>query len=175
MIISDYGHGLFTEKIAKVLMNSKKIAFLNAQVNASNHGYHSLLKYQNVNFVIINENELRHEMRNKSDSIECLAKKIIVKRNINSIVVTRGNSGSFMLRNNGKITYCPAFASKVVDKVGAGDAMLALIALCQKNNLADDLTLFISSVGSAISVENFANNYKLESSSFLRRIESMLK
>ena len=65
VIISDYGHGLITKKIGKLLCKSSKFLALNAQVNASNIGYHTIQKYKNVDCVIINETELRHELRDK--------------------------------------------------------------------------------------------------------------
>ena len=71
--MSDYGHGLITEKIAK-LISQKKIFFsLNAQVNAANLGFHSLSKYRNIDALIINESELRHEMRDKNSDIDKLS------------------------------------------------------------------------------------------------------
>ena len=54
-------------KLQKRLLLKKYIA-LNAQVNASNIGYHDLLKYNNIDSLVINETELRHEMRNKDDT-----------------------------------------------------------------------------------------------------------
>ena len=44
-------------------------------------------------------------------------------------MATRGNQGATMYNNvSKKFITCPAFASKVVDKIGSGDAMLALSA-----------------------------------------------
>ena len=79
-----------------------------------------------------------------------------------------------MVRNK-KIIYCPAFAGKVVDKVGAGDTMLAIISLCIKMNLPDDLTLFLGSLAGSFSVENMANSKFLDKEKMLRQIESLLK
>jgi len=39
VIVSDYGHGLITKKLAKILCKNSKFLALNAQVNASNIGY----------------------------------------------------------------------------------------------------------------------------------------
>ena len=55
---------------------TKKSKFLaaNVQINAANKGYHSLLNYKKVDCVIINESELRSEMRNREDNIKILIK-----------------------------------------------------------------------------------------------------
>ena len=54
------------------------------------------------------------------------------KYNIKKLVVTRGSYGALLVKKNSKPIYCPAFASKIIDKVGAVDAMLAIISLCFK-------------------------------------------
>ena len=64
------------EKSAKLICNLSKYLALNAQVNAANVGYHSMRNYKNIDCVIINEKEIRHEMRSKSDAIENLMKKL---------------------------------------------------------------------------------------------------
>jgi rfaE bifunctional protein kinase chain/domain/rfaE bifunctional protein nucleotidyltransferase chain/domain len=175
LIISDYGHGLISEKIAKHLMKKKIFISLNAQVNASNQGYHSLRKYKNINVLVINENELRHEMRDKTADIEKISNTLMKIYNIQKLVVTRGSYGALLIKKNSKPIYCPAFASKIIDKVGAGDAMLAIISLCFKMKLPDDLSLFISSLAGAIVVENVGNSKFVDKSLILRQIEYILK
>ncbi len=175
LIISDYGHGFISEKIAKQLMKKKVFISLNAQVNASNQGYHSLRKYKNINVLIINENELRHEVRDKTTNIEKISHTLMKIYNIKKLVVTRGSYGALLVKKNSKPIYCPAFASKIIDKVGAGDAMLAIISLCFKMKLPDDLSLFISSLAGAIVVENMGNSKYVDKSQILRQIEYILK
>ena len=67
---------LISHKTAKILLSQNKLVCLNAQVNASNTGYHSLRKYKKIDTLIINENELRHEMRDKTSDVVLLAKNI---------------------------------------------------------------------------------------------------
>lgn len=174
IIVSDYGHGLISADTAKKICSMKKILSLNAQINASNYSYYSLKKYNKINILIINETELRYEMRDKDDKIENIAYKLVKFQKIKTLIVTRGEQGSLMIRK-GKIIYCPAFATRVVDKVGAGDTMLAIISLCIKINLPDDLTLFLGSLAGAFSVENMANSKFLDKDKMLRELEFFLK
>ena len=55
IIVSDYGHGLISEKCAKLICKYSKFLALNAQVNAANIGYHTIRNYNNFNTLIINE------------------------------------------------------------------------------------------------------------------------
>ena len=64
-IISDYGHGLITKNFAEKIKKRSKFIAANSQINSSNIGHHTLDFYKNVDLMIINEKELRHEMRSK--------------------------------------------------------------------------------------------------------------
>jgi sugar/nucleoside kinase (ribokinase family) len=47
------------------------------------------------------------------------------------LIITRGTSGAILYQaKKNKFYYSDAFGKKIVDKVGAGDAMLSIISLC---------------------------------------------
>jgi len=175
IIVSDYGHGLISSKNAEKISKLKKLVCLNAQVNASNYGYHSLSKYKNIDTLLINENELRHEMRDKLTDIKILSQKIKKKFKIRNLVVTRGRTGALIASKNMEFVECPAFTNNIVDKVGAGDTMLAIVSLCFKMNLPADLTIFLGSLAGADAVENLGNSSKLNKNKLIRTVEYSLK
>jgi bifunctional ADP-heptose synthase (sugar kinase/adenylyltransferase) len=74
VIISDYGHGMISQKFAKLICKLSNFVAVNAQINAANIGYHSLNKYSNIDCGIINLSELKYEFRNKIDKTEFLLK-----------------------------------------------------------------------------------------------------
>ena len=96
VIVSDYGHGFISENNAKIICNEAKTLALNAQVNASNVGYHSMRKYNKIDCVIINETEIRHELRKKNEKIEDLMKQLSKERRIKNLIVTQGRKGSIL-------------------------------------------------------------------------------
>ena len=97
VIISDYGHGIITPKIAKHISNSDKFVSLNAQVNAANIGTHNIRKYHDVNCLIINESELRHELRQRDGDVEEMANTLKNMINSKYIAVTQGKNGAFLI------------------------------------------------------------------------------
>ncbi|MDC0052030.1 PfkB family carbohydrate kinase [bacterium] len=176
VIVSDYGHGLISKKSANLICKLSKYLALNAQVNAANIGYHSMKNYKNTNCVIINESELRHEMRNKNDKIELLMKSLSYKQNIKNLVVTRGTNGALLFnKKNKKFNSCEAYARSAVDKIGAGDAMLSIIALCLKYEFSNELSLLIGSLAAAQSVESIGNKESVNKIKILKTIENILK
>lgn len=176
IIVSDYGHGFISNRSAKKISKTKNFVALNAQVNASNIGYHTLQKYNQIDAMIINETELRHEMRNKNEEIKSLSNKLFKKINTKNLVVTRGKYGALLLNKKEKsILQSPAFANNIVDKVGAGDAMLSVISMLIKIGAPRDLSLLLGSFAGAFSVETIANSSTIKKAKLLRFIEYSLK
>ena len=58
VIVLDYGHGMITPKIAKIICQKSKFLCLNAQVNASNVSYHSLIIIKSVNVLLLMKQSL---------------------------------------------------------------------------------------------------------------------
>ena len=57
-------------------------------------------------------------------------KKLALSQKIKNLVVTRGTHGALVYnKNKNTFSSCEAFADSAVDKIGAGDAMLSIIAL----------------------------------------------
>ncbi len=176
MITSDYGHGLINPKIAEFISNKKIYFALNAQLNAFNIGYHSLAKYNNINFLIINEAELRHELRDKSSSVDVLIDKLNKILKIENLVITRGINGAlFYVKKNKRKIHCPAFARNVIDKVGAGDAMLSVMSLLCRVGCDPMVAIFLGSLAAAQNVEKLNNSSILNKKRIVQYANYMMK
>jgi len=175
-IVSDYGHGLISKKSSEIICKNSKYLALNAQINAANVGYHSMRKYKNVDCMIINEKEIRHELRDKNGNIKLLMKRLANSQKVKNMIVTKGIDGSiFYNRKNNKFDLADAFAKKAVDKIGAGDSMLSVVALCLKFKFDEKLALLIGSLAAADSVETIGNKEAINKIKILKSIEHLLK
>ena len=176
VIVSDYGHGLISKKSANLICKLSKYLALNAQVNAANVGYHSMRNYKNVDCVIINEKEIRHETRDRNSKIEDLMKSLTDQQNIKNLIVTQGSSGSVLYnKKDKKFNSCEAYAKTSVDKIGAGDAMLSIIALCLKSKFNGELALLAASLAAAHSVETIGNKEAINKTQILKTLDNILK
>jgi len=175
VIISDYGHGIITSKIANHISNAEKFVSLNAQVNAANIGTHNIRKYKGINCLVINETELRHEMRQREGDVQKMATILKGIINTNYITVTQGKDGAFLLNDRKLPIVCPGFATQVVDKIGSGDALLALLSVCLYSKIDDVLSLFIASLAAAQSVESIGNSKPVNKVELLKTISHSLK
>ena len=57
----------------------------------------------------MNENELRHELRNKSDKINLLTKKLSQLNNIENLIITKINDGAILYNSKKNKFYKPKF------------------------------------------------------------------
>tara|TARA_A100001011_G_C14301043_1_gene840809 strand:- start:201 stop:1751 length:1551 start_codon:yes stop_codon:yes gene_type:complete len=176
VIVSDYGHGLISKKSAKLISQKAKFLALNAQINAANIGYHNMRNYKNLDCVIINDREIRHEMRDKTSTIKDLMRKLSNEQNIQNLVVTKGTEGSLFLNKKSKKFYSSqAYSTSAVDKIGAGDAMLSIIALCIKSGFPEELSLIVSSLAAAQSVKTIGNKEAINKVEMLKTLDHFLK
>jgi rfaE bifunctional protein kinase chain/domain/rfaE bifunctional protein nucleotidyltransferase chain/domain len=176
VIISDYGHGFISRETAKRISKQSAFTSLNAQINAANIGYHTMNNYKNIDCAIINEAELRHELRDRESAVETLMKQLSKSLQIKNMVVTQGSGGATLYSAEDEIYYyCPAFAAKVVDKIGAGDAMLALLSCSIKNGFDPDLSLFVGSLAAAQSVETIGNSTPVSKIQLLKTFSHAIK
>ncbi len=176
VIVSDYGHGFISKDIAKKISSHSKFVSLNAQINAANIGYHMMNNYKGINCIIINEAELRHELRDRETDIDTLMIKLTIKLKSKFLIVTQGSSGAKLYSNDEDSFYeCPAFAAEVVDKIGSGDAMLALLSCSLKVGLGSNLSLFLGSLAAAQSVESIGNSKPVSKTKLLKTFKHITK
>ena len=176
VIVSDYGHGFITSKISKLICKLSKYLAINAQVNAANRGYHSMRNYKNVDCVIINETEMKYELRDRNGKVTSLMKRLSYEQNIKNLIVTKGEQGSILYnKKDKKFNYCDAYAKTAIDKIGAGDAMLSIISLCLKCGFNKDLSLLVGSLAGAHSVSTIGNKEAINKTQILKSLENTLK
>ena len=176
VIVSDYGHGLISSKTARLISRKSKYLAVNAQINASNVGYHTMRNYKNIDCVIINQREIQHEMRDKNSKVEILMKKLVLQQKIKNLVVTRGIKGALIYnKKRKKFNMCDAFSKSSIDKIGAGDAMLSIIGLFLKSGSTQELALLAGSLAAAQSADTIGNKEAVSKTKILKSLEHLLK
>jgi sugar/nucleoside kinase (ribokinase family) len=75
---------------------------------------------------------------------------------------------------NKKFYHSDAYASTIVDKVGAGDAMLSILAICLYNKIEINLSLLISSFSAAQKIKSIGNKYSIDKVDLLKELEHFL-
>ena len=176
LVIADYGHGFISEKIASAIRKNYKNLFINSQINSFNVRSQNISKYTKSYCVVINESELRLDLRNNVNSLNHLAKTFFIKYSIKILVVTSGSKGATIFFNNKNLKpiHCPAFGLNIVDKTGSGDSFLALFSLCITSGLDENLSLFLASLAAAESLQYLANSNTIDKNNLLKSAENLL-
>ena len=175
VLVADYGHGLLSPALAEQLATTARFLAANTQLNAANTGFHTIWKYPCADFVCLHEGELRLAFRSRTDDVRELAAELARRLGTRRLMVTRGSNGTLLYERDGGLVDTPALATRVVDRVGAGDAVLALTSLCAVADVPPDVTGFLANVAGADAVASVGNSRALERLRLQRSVESLLK
>ena len=175
VIAADYGHGLITPKAVKLLSRRSKFLAVNTQVNAANIGFHTLSKYPKAHFACVHEGEVRLDCRDRSSDVRELVTNLVDRMTGRAAMVTRGKFGTLLYRPEEGFSECPALAVKVVDRVGAGDSLLAISSLCMARDWPLDIAGFVANMVGAQAVRIVGNRSSVRRDLLLQGIESILR
>lgn len=175
VIVADYGHGLLDTSTIRKIEEKAKFLAVNTQANAGNHGFNCISKYDKADYVCIASRELQLNFRQKHISCEDQIQKLMAEHNYKTVNVTSGNKGSFICRQGDAITNTPAFATKTKDRVGAGDAVLAVTSLLVAQGAPNDIVGFVGNVVGSEAVNIMGNSSFIEKISLMKHIVHMMK
>lgn len=175
IVVNDFGHGMLTKKLIRLICAKAKRLALNVQANSANYGFNVVTKYSRADFVCIDDMELRLATHDKFSSLEVLLKKISNKLKCQHIIATRGPFGSTSYAKKLGFINVPAFTQTIVDRVGAGDAFFAIASACWAANIDRELLGFISNVAAAVKLQIVGNKKPVEYEALVKFINKLLK
>lgn len=175
VIVVDSGHGFLTRELIELLCHESRFLAVNTQTNAGNLGYHVISNYPRADYVCIAENEMRLESRDRRSDLRPMIENVSQRLHCPRVVVTRGKKGCSTYRATEGHVDVPAFASNVVDRIGAGDAFLSITSLCAAQDAPMEVLGFIGNVVGAQAVATVGNKNSIERIPLARHIEHLLK
>ena len=128
VVLSDYNKGMLDKVLVQQIIDiakKYKIEVIGDQKKVD------LSTYSNISLITPNQKELTDAAKKKNLSkkeIITFSKKINKKYNIKNILVTRSEKGMLLINENENIQYL-ATAKTVSDVTGAGDTVIAVLAL----------------------------------------------
>ncbi|MBI5125715.1 MAG: cytidyltransferase, partial [Planctomycetes bacterium] len=159
----------------ELLCRKSRFLAVNAQTNSMNFGFNPITKYPRADYICIDENEIRIAMADRFSPVKELAEEVVNRMKCKKAVVTRGHYGSVAYEPGSGFSETPIFSSKVVDRVGAGDAYLAVTAPCAARDLDKEILGFVGNVAGAIKVATVCNRTPVESVQLFKFITTLLK
>ena len=175
VILLDYGHGLVTNKIGKIVQKKSKFLSVNCQTNSANLGYNYITKYKKANYVCIDEPEIRLAISDNISSIEKLIKKLSKKIKSGIITITLGKRGSISYINGRSVKVPALITEKVIDTIGAGDVFLVITSMLNSINTNSIVTNLVGNACGAQKVDIIGHKTNIDVSQVISSIKHLLK
>jgi D-beta-D-heptose 7-phosphate kinase/D-beta-D-heptose 1-phosphate adenosyltransferase len=129
VILSDYAKGVLTPRGLQALIKEAKAHNKPVLIDPKGRDY---TRYNGATLLTPNHHELIAAMGISSDSDKDLveaAQKALKLYDLQAIIVTRGAQGMTLVKPSGSIEHLPTKALEVFDVSGAGDTVIATIAI----------------------------------------------
>lgn len=127
IVISDYAKGVITkytaEKIIETARKKNKIIIVDPKPEHKNY-------YKNVDLITPNymEASIMANIEQEGENIIRMGNKLLEELN-STLLITKGEKGMSLFEKDGKITEISTKAKEVYDVTGAGDTVVAVVAL----------------------------------------------
>ena len=159
VIVADFGHGMLNPKLIKTICDKSKFLAVNTQTNAGNRGYNTISKYPKMDYMCVDEPEIRLDSRNKDSELKDILPPTAKKLSCKNAVITGGNRGCNIISDNGKteVQNIPIFSGTVLDTMGAGDAFLSITAPLAAKKTPSEIIGFIGNAVGAMYVRVMGN------------------
>ena len=172
-IVADYGHGVISNDFAKELSSLDNFIALNTQANAGNRGYNTITKFPRADFISLNGAELQLELRDKNPDYEKVIPQYMDRLKSKYAVLTLGSKGMMVFSREGS-TLVPALGTHIVDKVGAGDAVLAIGSILARIGAPIEIIALISSVVAAHEISQLGHQSSLKISDIKKSVKGLI-
>lgn len=173
VIINDFGHGMLTEKIRRLIEKKSKKLAINVQSNSANLGFNFFNKYKKCNYLTMDEPEARIAIKERFGNINLIKNKILNEINAKTVAITYGKNGTILFTNK-NITSVPALSTNVVDTLGAGDAFFAMSSIYYLVDKNINNVAFIGNVSGAIKIQYLGHEKHINSEIFFPYLKSLL-
>ena len=167
VIWADFGHGLLNRDVWQAVTETTSKVVANVQTNSTNFGFNLAGKYPGADVICIDELEARLILSDRDSSIDDIWDELRKRVVCSQLIVTRGMQG-IRVDYGKSISEVPALAVKVVDPVGAGDAVLSAAALCRAAKAPATVTNVLLSAFGAIACMNVGNSEPVRRDVLLR-------
>lgn len=175
VVVVDYGHGLLTRGAVEAVCGNARFLAVNAQTNAGNHGLNTISKYPRADYICIALNELALDTRRPDLGVRDMVRDLVDRVDCGLVTVTQGKGGILCYDTVRGFAQVPSLAPKVVDRIGAGDAVLSVTSLCAQAGATPEIIGFVGNAVGAEAVQIVGNKSTVERRSLTKHIHTLMK
>ncbi len=154
VIVSDYGKGFITQKVLRNLIDAARAEKVPVFIDPKGLDFK---KYKGSTFITPNQREASIasgvEIKDKGTLVEA-ARILIDQSDAEGIIITRGKDGSSLITKR-KVVDFPVKPIEIVDVTGAGDTVIATLALAVANGLPIENAAAMANLAARLVVSRF--------------------
>ena len=124
--------------------------------------------------IFLNGSEVEVETRSKSKDLVSTVDILGNSLETQEFFVTNGSGGLICWEKGLPTISVPAFAPSVVDRTGAGDALLAMTALLRKSGVPREIAAFYGNIAGALLISSMGNETSLTYNSVHQTTEEII-
>ncbi len=152
VILSDYGKGACTRETCTQIIGLCHAAGIPIIVDPKGSDWK---KYAGVDYITPNIKEINavlpEPVKNKDEAVEKAARYLMRKYKIKNIVATRSEAGLSLVRAD-EIEHIPTKAQEVFDVSGAGDTVIAVMALAIAGGIVPAEGAYLANLAASVVV-----------------------
>jgi rfaE bifunctional protein kinase chain/domain len=173
----DFRHGIFNRSTIPDLTGAiPKSVFKVADSQVASR-WGNILEFQNFDLITPNEREARFSLGDQDSVIRPLALELFKQSKCKTLILKCGDKGIVTYRSNSPTDYraffnIDSFADKVVDAVGAGDALLSYATLAMVVSGNEVIASILGNMAAGIECEH-DGNWPVTPDLMLRKIDSV--
>ena len=175
VIVNDFGHGFLSDSLVRSVCKFSKYIALDVQANSANYGFNVVTKYKRANYVCIDEQEMRLALHDKYGDLRSLIRRIYKRMKCEVIIVTRGYNGSLAYSEKTGFLESPALTNRVIDRVGAGDALFAVTSPSVFIGMPLEVVSLLGNIAGALQVQVVGNSKSVSFEDLHIMINRLLK
>jgi rfaE bifunctional protein nucleotidyltransferase chain/domain len=176
VIVNDFGHGMIGDNLIRSITDHAPFLAINAQTNSANMGFNLISRYGRADFVCVDALEARLASKDRTGELtQIINQSLPGMIDCNRFMITNGRHGCLTYERGDVVRSLPAFASKVVDTMGAGDAVLSIAAPLVAAGAPLDLVGFLGNVVGAQKVEIVGHRASIDRVAVLKAVNALLR
>jgi bifunctional ADP-heptose synthase (sugar kinase/adenylyltransferase) len=177
VVFSDFRHGIFNRRTIPGLVNAIPSGVLRVADSQVASRWGNVLDFTGFDLLTPNEREARFALADQDTGVRPLAAKLHEEANCRAVILKLGDRGVLTCRKGKEgdprtFFVVDTFADRVVDAVGAGDALLAYTTLSLLVDESEVAASILGSMAAALECER-DGNIPISRSDVIGRIEAI--
>ena len=178
VVCSDFRHGIFNKVTIPQIVSAIPAGALRVADSQVANRWGNILEFQGFDLLTPNEREARFALGDQDSTVRPLAMDLYIKSGCKTLILKLGERGILTYRAPDpevrSFFTVDSFADRVVDAVGAGDALLAYATLSMITNRSNVIASILGSLAAAVACEH-DGNLPVTPGDVLKKLEAVEK